>query len=237
MTTPAQRSAPDPSDDFRPILYTFDALQPWEQMFVTEYLVDGCPGKAATRAGMDGGHSANHLMRNPAVRAVIAQRMADRAYRLGIKADDVLSGLWEQYQRLLAMLSADWQDIKNDDGSLKPISEWPELWRTAMVNGIEVEAMFERSDDGVQGEERKSWDTAGKVTKIRSESRLGIEKQIEITLRSIGMLTSVDAFVKNKPGDVNVMVVTAETARRVTSARARLAKVVKPESPESEKSE
>ncbi len=167
-------------------------------------------------------HTANALMKHYGVRREIIRLKRDQLFRVNVTADQVLQGLWSQYQRLLAMLAADWADLYDEDGSFLPVTEWPELWRTAMLSGIEVEKMFERSKVGGQS----SWDEAGTVTKIKRESRIAIEKQITDTLAQIGKHTSVDAWMQTKPGDTNIMVVTADTARKVSSARARLAKVV-----------
>lgn len=178
MTTPTPK--PDPQDDFHPVLYTFEQLKPWEQMFVTEYLIDGCPGKAATRAGMDGGHSANHLMKNPAVKAVIAQKMADRAHKLQITAEDVLRSLW-------AMATADKSELYGEGGQFKPITEWPEAFRlgAGLVTSIKTDS------------------ETGKVTEVRFADPLKI---IELVGRHINVKAfERDVAVENN-GQFNLVV-------------------------------
>ena len=199
-------------------VYTYDGLRDYHKRFVDEFLVDLKPCPAAVRAGFKPA-AGTWLMQREDVRAVIESRMAERAFRVQVTSDMVLTELWAQVARLLAMLDTDLRDINTDDGKLKPIIEWPEIWRTAMVNGIEVEELFERSKDGGDS----SWDKSGEVRKIKRESRLAIERQIKETLELIGRHTSIKAFETPRAGDTNVVFVTAETARRVTSARARLA--------------
>ena len=65
------------------------------------------------------------------------------------------------------------------NGDLKPIDEWPAIWRQGLVAGVEVEALFEGS-----GEERVQ---VGFVKKIRLSDRL---RRLEL----IGKHVGVNAF-------------------------------------------
>jgi len=66
-----------------------------------------------------------------------------------------------------------------DNGDLKPIDEWPAIWRQGLVAGVEVEALFEGS-----GEVRVQ---VGFVKKIRLSDRL---RRLEL----IGKHVGVNAF-------------------------------------------
>src|SRR6185369_10974314 len=82
-------------------------------------------------------------------------------------------------QRLVAEVNADLSDLYTNDGDLKPISEWPKVWRQGLVVGVEVEALFAGS-----GEERKQ---VGHVKKIKLSDRL---RRLEL----IGKHIRVNAF-------------------------------------------
>src|SRR5262249_9551283 len=62
--------------------------------------------------------------------------------------------------------TADIQDITDELGRFKPITQWPKIWRQ-MLQGAEVEERYERAKDG-----EKRWDAAGKVVKVRFIDRL-----------------------------------------------------------------
>ena len=64
--------------------------------------------------------------------------MAARAERTRSDSDWVLT-------RLRMEADADLADALNDDGGLNPIREWPLIWRTGLVVGIEVEELWNRT--------------------------------------------------------------------------------------------
>ncbi len=125
-----------------------------------------------------------------------------------IDADDL-------HIRLSQMFDADIADIIDPDTNCyKPIHQWPKIWRQ-MLTGSELKEIFEHSKDGGGA----SWDKIGEVVKIRFVDQM---KVLELAMKH----KAVDAMVQQKAGDTNILVVTAETARKVTGARARLAKVI-----------
>lgn len=143
--------------------------------FVDEYLIDLNGGQAATRAGYSARTAdtiACELLRKPAVLELLRAKQAERAERTKIDADWLLT-------RLAAQADADVKDLLNDDGSLKPVSEWPSVWRRGLVAGIEVLEEFEGT-----GEDRK---------------RIGVLKKVKLTdrmksLELIGKHVNVGAF-------------------------------------------
>lgn len=106
------------------------------ERFAQEYLVDLNATQAYIRAGYAArGNaaevSANRLLRNPKVAARIAELQAERSERTKIDADWVLKRLSEE-------INADVADLYDDDGFVKPIRQWPMIWRQGLVAGIET---------------------------------------------------------------------------------------------------
>lgn len=169
--------------------------------------------EAAQLAGSDkSGNTARQyafrLLKRADVQALIQQYVDGVTKRTVWNAARVL-------ERLGEIVDADIAEIYAEDGSLKPLKEWPKYWRR-LVTRIESEQKFERSKDGGD----QSWDPAAKLLKIHIGERL---KALEL----IGRHKAVDAFVQQKQQtDINVTIVTAEKARQIIAAKQRLAKVV-----------
>ncbi len=103
-----------------------------EAAFVREYLIDLNQTQAAIRAGY-AAKSANvqavEIMARPLVRAAIAEAMAARSERTQVNADWLLN-------RLAVEAEADLADIYTEDGAVKPVHQWPKIWRQGLVAGI-----------------------------------------------------------------------------------------------------
>jgi phage terminase small subunit len=69
------------------------------------------------------------MMRDERIQKRIAELMEERNKRNRVSADYVL-------MRLVEIDQMDVLDILNDDGSLKPIAEWPKIWRTRSARWI-----------------------------------------------------------------------------------------------------
>lgn len=144
-------------------------------VFVAEYLKDLNGKQAAIRAGYSkrtAEAQASRLLSNVKVAAAVAAGQQARAERTQIDADWVL-------KRLAAEAEADLGDLYDEDGNLKPIKDWPTIWRQGLVQGIEVEELFEG-----KGEDREH---IGRVRKIKLDNRV---KRIEL----IGKHVQVQAF-------------------------------------------
>ena len=133
----------------------------------------------ATRAAIAAGYSretatqqGSRLLTNVKVTQFVGQLLEARAERTGIDADWLL---W----RLTEEATADLSDIIDADGKLLPVSAWPEVWRTGLVAGIEVEELFEG-----RGEDRTH---VGNVHKVKLADR---SKRLEM----IGKHVNVGAF-------------------------------------------
>lgn len=143
-----------------------------QQRFVQEYLIDLNATQAAIRAGYSPKTAAQQgfdLLRNPKVQDAIDQAKDQRSQETKIDAAWVLTRLAEE-------ASADVADLYNESGGLKPIHEWPKIWRQGLVQGIEVEQI--KGPDG---------STAGEIAKIKLSDRI---KRLEL----IGKHIRVNAF-------------------------------------------
>ena len=110
-------------------------LTPKQAAFVAEYLVDLNATAAARRAGYSertADATGWENLKKPEIASAIAAAQAERAKRTQIDADWVL-------KRLAAMADADLSDLHNSDGTLKPASEWPEVWRKGLIAGMETD--------------------------------------------------------------------------------------------------
>ncbi|UVE47597.1 terminase small subunit [Pseudomonas chlororaphis] len=114
------------------------ALTAKQRQFVVEYLIDLNATQAAIRAGYaakGAKDQAYQLMQNPKVLEAIQAAMAERIKRTKVDADYV-------HQRLTEIDQMDVADIMNDDMSLKPLSQWPKVWRQS-ISGVDLADMFE----------------------------------------------------------------------------------------------
>lgn len=169
------------------------ALTPKEHRFVGEYLIDLNATRAASRAGYSR-HTARQIgsenLSKPAIREAIKIAMAERSERTAIDAAWVLT-------RLVAEVEADMADLYDEQGRLLPVEDWPLVWRTGLIVGIDTE---ELEVDGVR---------MGTARKVKQSDRI---KRLELIGRHVG----VQAF-KDKV-EVDGM---AGLAERVARAKLR----------------
>jgi len=146
------------------------SLTPKQQRFVEEYLVDLNATQAYRRAGYAGDDNvcaveAHKLLSNPKVGDAVAALKLERSEKTGINAAWLL-------QRLADEATADVADLYHDDGRIKPVKDWPLIWRQGLVAGLEVETIGEG---------------AGHLTKVKLSDRI---KRLEL----IGRHIDVQAF-------------------------------------------
>lgn len=164
------------------------ALNPKQATFAEEFLVDLNATQAAIRAGYAPGSASvtgARLIANAKVAARISDLKAERSAQTGIDARWVLERLGQEVE-------ADMADLYDESGNLKPVKEWPLIWRTGLVAGVDVETIAEG---------------AGRVTKIKISDRT---KRIEL----IGKHVDVQAF-KDKiehSGDMQINVLPEDAA-------------------------
>lgn len=104
-----------------------------------------CP-ENQTQAAINAGFSPNTaavkasvMMRDERIQKRIAELMEERNKRLRVSADYVLL-------RLVEIDQMDVIDILNDDGTLKPIREWPKIWRTTL-SGFDLSSTIMNMDE------------------------------------------------------------------------------------------
>lgn len=109
-------------------------MTPKQAAFVREYLVDLNATQAAIRAGYSErtarkiGHE---NLTKPDIATAIAAAKAERSERTKVDADWLLLRLAEE-------ADADVADIYDEHGNLRPVIEWPMIWRKGLVAGVET---------------------------------------------------------------------------------------------------
>ncbi|EML5157133.1 terminase small subunit [Morganella morganii subsp. morganii] len=151
------------------------ALTDKQEMFCREYLVDLNATQAAIRAGYSD-KTANRIAAQLLSKLDIGKRIqelkSERGERLEVDADYVL-------KRLVEIDQMDVADILLSNGEIKPIKDWPKVWRITL-SGIDVTEI--------------AGDTAGLLKKIKWPDKV---KNLEL----LGKHISVQAFreqVKNE---------------------------------------
>lgn len=145
-------------------------LTPKQQRFVEEYLVDLNASAAARRAGYSAKTAewqGPQLLTKSHVAAAVALALQARAQRTQIDADWVLRVLAEEKR-------ADLADLFDDSGCMRPVKDWPEVFRRGVVVGIES---FE--EYAGRGEERVA---VGMVRKVKLADRT---KHLELIGRHV----------------------------------------------------
>jgi phage terminase small subunit len=147
-------------------------LTPRQARFVEEYLIDLSAKQAAIRAGYSA-KSADKIgsqnLAKPDIAAVIEAAKIARSQRTAVDSDWVL-------KRLALEAEADLADLYDEENRLKPVKDWPLIWRQGLVAGVEVEELFE----GV-GEDRVQ---IGYTKKLRLSERV---RRIELIGKHIGV--------------------------------------------------
>ncbi|CUR92999.1 Terminase small subunit [Salmonella enterica subsp. enterica serovar Weltevreden] len=137
VTMPAEPKAPKrKSMQYKP-------LTAMQEAYAQEYTK--CP-ENQTQAAINAGFSPNTaavkasvMMRDERIQKRIAELMEERNKRLRVSADYVLL-------RLVEIDQMDVIDILNDDGTLKPIREWPKIWRTTL-SGFDLSSTIMNMDE------------------------------------------------------------------------------------------
>lgn len=143
--------------------------------FVQEFLKDLNGTQAAIRAGYSERTAtvqAYELLRHPDVAAAIDAAKIERSREVGIDAAWVL-------KRLVAEAEADIKDLYYEDGRIKPVHEWPDVFQKGLVVGIETEELYEGHGDAREH--------VGTRVKVRFSDRL---RRIDL----IGKHINVNAF-------------------------------------------
>lgn len=136
--------------------------------FVEEYLIDLNATQAATRAGYSAKTARQTGAENlskPVIADAIAEAQGERSERVKVDADWVLSRLSDE-------ATADLADILDEAGVIRPVRDWPLIWRQGLVAGIDVQEMLV---EGVK---------VGETVKIKLSDRI---RRIELIGKHVGV--------------------------------------------------
>lgn len=193
VTMPAEPKAPKrKSTQYKP-------LTAMQEAYAQEYTK--CP-ENQTQAAINAGFSPNTaavkasvMMRDERIQKRIAELMEERNKRLRVSADYVLL-------RLVEIDQMDVIDILNDDGTLKPISQWPKVWRTS-ISAVDINRIRMAMKDDEE-------DIESTLQKIKWPDKV---KNLEL----IGKHVDVNAFRERLEIDVKMTI-----ADKMAKARKRV---------------
>lgn len=177
----------------------YKPLTVMQEAYAKEYVK--CP-ENQTQAAINAGFSqksahvkASTMMRDERIQKRIAELMEERNKRLRVSADYVLL-------RLVEIDQMDVIDILDDEGGLKPISQWPKVWRTS-ISAVDINRIRMAMKDDEE-------DIESTLQKIKWPDKV---KNLEL----IGKHVDVNAFKERMEVNVNVTI-----ADRMAAARRRL---------------
>lgn len=174
------------------------AMNDRQRRFAQEYIVDLNASQAAIRAGYSGKTAysiGQRLLKNVEVQALIQTLKTERVERVEVDADYVVN-------RLIEIDQMDVLDIMDDAMSLRPVSEWPKVWRQ-YLNGFDLADMFEG-----HGEDRVM---VGILKKIKWPDKV---KNLELLGRHFGVFK--DKLELTGPDGGPVKLSTEERAAKIS---------------------
>jgi len=178
-----------------------------QKRFVEEYLKDLNATQAAIRAGYSARSAkqyADTMLSKPHIAAAVAAAQAARSKRTEVDVDYVVA-------RMVEIDQMDVLDIMTDAMELKPVSQWPRVWRQ-YLSGFDLAEMFEG-----RGEDR---DMIGILKKIKWPDKT---KNLELLGRHLGMFK--DRVEHSGPGGAPIQHVSIDTDQFAKIAKEMLNKV------------
>jgi len=203
---------PNENKAARPVGAPKNHMSGMQARFCIEYLVDCNATKAAIRAGYstrNAGARGSLLLQYPHVRDGIQAEMKRRLNRLRMTSDSVL-------EQLSAEVTADMLDILHDDGSIKPVKEWPKVWRQGLISSIESHEVTDAEGNSSGSVQRvrfsdrvKRMELIGKHIDIKAWDRtVNVEATVQHTISTI--LSSIDGQSTDLPDERPPINVTPE---------------------------
>lgn len=189
------------------------------QLRVIERLVHGDYDRlACVKSGLPAYHSERWI--TPEMRAEV-ERI--KATLTETAREKMLADAGEVHEFLSDAFRARMSDIRNDDHTFKPRSEWPEIWDRLEESGeVEVTYESERSHDGEDTDGLGGWEKTGRTVekvKLKFSSRV---KLVELLMRHKG----VNAMAAQDQ-NINInLTVTAEEQRKMDAIERRRSKVI-----------
>ncbi|MET3998835.1 terminase small subunit [Marinobacterium sp. MBR-109] len=158
-----------------------------QQRFVEEYLIDLNATQAAIRAGYSpktADSQAVQLLRKTQVQEAIAAGKQERSEKTAIDATYVLN-------RLVEIDQMDVLDILDDDGHMRPVSQWPKVWRTTL-SGVDINRLktIGEGDDAIESvlqkikwpDKVKNLELIGKHVEVQAfKDQLGLSGGMKIS--------------------------------------------------------
>lgn len=158
-----------------------------QQRFVEEYLIDLNGTQAALRAGYSektAGRQACELLEKTHIAEAIAEAKAQRSIKTSIDATYVLN-------RLVEIDQMDVLDILDDDGHMRPVSQWPKVWRTTL-SGMDINRLSSigKGDDAIESvlqkikwpDKVKNLELIGKHVEVQAfKDQLGVSGGMKIS--------------------------------------------------------
>jgi len=138
-----------------------------ESRFIIEFLIDHNGTQAAIRAKYKKSSArttASDLLAKPYINALVRDAIEKRNKRTEIDAD------W-LHKHLSNKAEADLSDIYTKSGELKPIHEWPKIWRQGLIAGIESKQAYTIDENGKSIPD-------GVIMKVRIADRTKIDELI-----------------------------------------------------------
>lgn len=162
-----------------------------QQKFVEEYLIDLNSTQAAIRAGYSektASRIGSENVSKPEIAQAIAEAQKKRSERTQIDADWLLT-------RLAQEADADVSDLYDENGHIKSVHDWPEIWRKGLVAGIETTREKVGEDDDGKPE-------YARVDKVKLSDRV---KRLELIGRHIGVGAFRDGEI-TIPSEINLVI-------------------------------
>jgi phage terminase small subunit len=115
----------------------FDSLNHRQQQFVLEYIKDFNGTQAAIRAGYSKKTARSkgaQLLAHVNIQHELQEQIKAQQERTKVDADYMLNLLKEDVE-------ADIADLYDENNNLKPVKEWPKVWRRGLVSGLDVQTI------------------------------------------------------------------------------------------------
>lgn len=159
-----------------------------QKLFAAEFQKDFNGTQAAIRAKYSkhtAAQQASRLLRNVKVQDAIRAGIVGRVERLEVSADWVL-------ERLTDEAAARIGELYDDCNCLLPVKEWPDIWQTGLVAGVET---YEEYEDRKDKDGNKTRIAIGRTVKLKLSDRI---KRVEL----IGKHSNINAFRENVKHDI-----------------------------------
>ena len=162
-------------------------LTPKQKRFCQEYLIDLNATQAAIRAGYSpktAGRIGNENVNKPVIVEYLNELKMEREKNVKIDSDYVL-------KRLTEMDSLDIADIIEDDGTAKPIKQWPKAWRIS-ISAVDISKIVQADDVAVVvskikwPDKTKVLEMIGKHVEVQAfKDRVAQEHSVDTSLGAI----------------------------------------------------